>query len=111
LIHEVQETITDAFEHPDIDTEEHPHRGAIVLTDKEMRTLSKLTQAMELPLDPNKRIYRYSDLAVHRLITPTPEMLEEEARMREIREAVRRSAEESRGKPSDEPPEPQKPQT
>jgi hypothetical protein len=112
LIHEVQETITDAYEHPDIDTEAHPHRGAIMLTDKEMRTLSKLTQAMELPFDPNKRLYRYSDLAVHRLITPTREMLEEQARMREdLKRAFRESAEESRGKPSDEPPEPPKTQT
>jgi hypothetical protein len=55
--------ISDALEHPGIDTEEHPNRAPIALNDAEVRTLSRLTQAMELPFDPDKHTYRYADLA------------------------------------------------
>jgi len=60
---EVKDTIRDALEHPGVRTEEFPHRAPIALNDEEMGTLSKLTQAMELPFDPDKRVYRYAELA------------------------------------------------
>jgi hypothetical protein len=49
----------DAQEHPDKDTQEYPHRAPIELNDEEMKILSKITQARELPFNPKKRVYSY----------------------------------------------------
>ena len=60
---ELNDTIRDALEHPGVRPEEFPHRAPVALNDAEARTLSKLTQAMELPFDPEKRVYRFAELA------------------------------------------------
>jgi hypothetical protein len=60
---EAEERIRDALEHPDLNTQDYPHRAPIELTDEEVRTLSTLTQAAELPFDPSKRVYRFAELA------------------------------------------------
>jgi hypothetical protein len=59
---EVKSVIADAVENPDMRTDDFPHRGPIALTDEEVRMLSKLAQAMALPFDPDKRVYRYTEL-------------------------------------------------
>ena len=60
---ELNDTIRDALEHPGVNPEEFPQRAPITLNDAEVRTLGKLTQAMELPFDPDKCVYRYAELA------------------------------------------------
>jgi hypothetical protein len=55
----INELIRDAQEHPDKDTQEYPHRAPIELNDEEMKILSKITQARELPFNPKKRVYHF----------------------------------------------------
>ena len=59
----VAEGIRDAIAHPNQDTNEYPHRAPIELNSEEMSVLGKLTEARGLPFDPEKRVYRYSELA------------------------------------------------
>jgi hypothetical protein len=91
-VQELRETITDAFVHPNIDIEVHPNRAPIELNEEEAKILHKLNQAMELPIDPDKRIYRYSDLASHRIISTIPAHLESASYMasvKKIEKAIR----------------------
>jgi hypothetical protein len=55
----INELIRDSQEHPDKDTQEHPHRVPIELNDEEMRILSKVTAARGLPFNPKKRAYSF----------------------------------------------------
>ena len=119
----VKERILDTLEYPDINTQDHPHRAPIALNDEEVRTLSQLTQAVELPFDPEKRVYRYSDLAPllesEHLVSEQSEPLRQakqnarEAGMRaraDIEERIRLRQAEWQIEGSDEPPAPPKPQ-
>jgi hypothetical protein len=116
----VKDAIRDALEHPNQDIEEHPHRAPIELSDEELKILGKLTQVRGLPFDPNKRVYQYAELAPLRKAEHLLTDMEWQARggqinpggkMREeIDEQIRKRRERWRGRDSDEPPPPLKPQ-
>jgi hypothetical protein len=120
----VKEAIRDALAHPNQDTEERPHRAPIELNDDELKILGRLTQARDLPFDPNKRVYRYMELASLReaenIMANTSEIAQRGRQnaidvgmvkpREEIEEEIRKRQEQWRRKGSDEPPAPPKPQ-
>jgi len=59
---ETKEKIADAKAHPGEDIEENPHRAPITLNLAERDLLVMLTHPRGLPCDPDKMVYRYSDL-------------------------------------------------
>src|SRR4051812_16191675 len=57
-----RELIRDAQTNPNIDIEEYPHRKPVALSLAERKLLGMLTQDRELPFDPKKEVYAYTDL-------------------------------------------------
>lgn len=118
----VAEGIRDAIAHPNQETKEHPHRAPIELNTEEVSVLGKLTQARGLPCDPDKRVYRYAELAALREAEHTLSDLNWKARggqvnpggksRTQIDEEIRERQETWGGEGTDEPPEsdPQKPE-
>jgi hypothetical protein len=115
----VAEGIADAIAHPNQETKEHPHRAPIELNTEEVSVLGKLTQARGLPFDPDKRVYRYAELAALREAEHYLTDIEWKARggqvnpggktRDEIDKEIRKRQEKWRGEGTDEPPEPEPP--
>jgi hypothetical protein len=60
------ELIRDAQMYPNKDIQEYPNRAPIELNDEELRILGSLAKIMELPLNPEKRVYSYLELSAKR---------------------------------------------
>jgi hypothetical protein len=58
----ISEAVRDAQEHPNKNLEEYPHRAPFELNDEERGILGALARTTDVPHDPKKRVYSYTEL-------------------------------------------------